>query len=182
MKLTPLQQYFLLGVLFFVGAVVLYYQFLIKPINAKIIERVATRDQKKKDLEEAKKIVAKYVEFKKRADSVQRELEWIQNRIPKTIDRTKLMEAISLVQSRAGVFLTSFTFQPSPVATDTYVPLPVAVRFNSDYKGLINFLYQLSISNLFMTVRDLAVTPSSDTSHLNVTVSVQMTIDGIQAK
>lgn len=181
MKLTQLQQYLLVGALFFAGAVVCYYQFLIKPINLKIADKIATRDQKKKELEEAKKIVAKYVEFKKRADSVQRELEWIQNRIPKTIERTKLLEAISLVQNRSGVFMTSLSFS-SPVAVDTYSKIPVSIRFNSDYKGLVNFLYQISVSNLFMTVSDLSVNPAVDTAHLNVTESVQMTVNGIQAK
>lgn len=70
MKITPLQQYIILGVVFFAGLVFLYYQFLLKPLNSDIVNLRTTLEQKQKDLEEAKKIVAKYVEFKKRADSV----------------------------------------------------------------------------------------------------------------
>src|SRR3970282_2723470 len=110
MKITPLQQYLILGVIAFLGIGFLFYQFMLKPINAQIRTLQDTRDQKKKDLEEAKRIDAKYVEFKKRADSIQRELEWIQNRIPKAIDRTKLLETASFLQNRSGVLFTSFQF------------------------------------------------------------------------
>jgi Tfp pilus assembly protein PilO len=181
MKLTPLQQYGILGAFLFVGMIVLYYELVVKPINHQIADLQVTLDQKKKELEDAKKVVAKYVEFKKRADSVQRELEWIQNRIPKNIERPKLAEAINLLQNRSGVFLTALQFQNAAVR-DAYVEVPVGIKFNTDYKGLLNFLYQVSLSNLFMTVHDLGVVPVSDPAHLNVTWTAQMTVSGIQAK
>jgi len=186
MKITPLQQYIFLGVVAFVVTFCLFYQFALKPINKDIVELQAELDQKKKDLEAAKQMVAKYVEFKKRADSVQRELEWLQNRIPKTIDRTKLLETVSFLQNQSGVFLTTFQFQTSATTAsasgDGYVEVPVSIKLNSNYKGLLNFLYQIGISNLFMTVRDLTITSFADISHPNVTLSAQMVVSGIQAK
>jgi len=179
MKITPLQQYIFLGVLLFGGIFALFFQFVIKPINNEIRSKTEIRDQKKKDLEEAKKIVAKYAEFKKRADSIQRELEWIQNRIPHSIERPKLLEAISLVQGKSGVIITSLQFSGAGAAAGE---VPVAVRFNSNYEGLINFLYQVSISNLVMTTRDLVVNPFSDTTRPNLTLSVQLVVSGVQAK
>ncbi len=181
MKITPLQQYLILGVMIFVGVVFLYYQFLLKPINAKIDTLQSTLDQKKQELEEAKKIVARYVEFKKEADSIQRELEWYQNRIPQTIDKTKLLEAISFAQSRSGVVLTSLTFQ-APTTPKDYTEVPATIRFNSDFNGLVNFLYQTSISNLFMTARDLTVTPLTAADYFKFTIQVQMVVSGIEAK
>ncbi len=181
MKITPRQQYMALGGLGFLAFSFLFYQFFLKPINREISGLEASRDQKQKDLDEAKKIVAKYVEFKKRADSIQRELEWIQNRIPKTIDKTKLVETISLLQNRSGVYLTSF--QVSTAASkDAFAEIPVNIRFNSNFKGLLNFLKEISYSSLFMTVRELAVTPTVDASHPDVTLTAQMVLSGIQAK
>jgi len=182
MKITPLQQYMILGALGFLVLSFLFYQFALKPINSEITALEATRDQKKKDLEEAKKIVAKYVEFKKRADSIQRELEWIQNRIPKSIDKSKLIDVVNSLQSRSGVYLTDFRFANATPAA-TYTEIPVNVKFNSDYNGLINFVYQVSLSNLVMTAHDVIVTAiaSLDPTHPNVTLSTQMILSGIQA-
>ena len=181
MKLTPLQQYGILGAFVLVAMLFLYIQFVVKPIKHEITTLQATLEDKKKELEDAKKMVSRYAEFKKRADSVQRELEWIQNRIPKTIERPKLAEAINFLQNRSGVFLTNLQFQGSAVR-DSYVEVPVSLRFNTDFKGLLNFLYQVSLSSLFMTAHDLTVVPIGDPSHLNVTLSAQMTVSGIQAK
>ena len=183
MKITPLQQYLILGFLGFAVISFLFYQFGLKPINKEIAALEVERDQRKRDLEEAKKIVLKYVEFKKRADSVQRELEWIQNRIPKTLDKTKMVEVINLLQNRSEIFLTSIQFAPPVASKDaSYTEVPVNLRFNSNYKGLSDFLYQVSVSNLFLTAHDLVVTPMTDPAHLNVTLTAQLTLSGIQAK
>ena len=68
MKITPLQQYVVLGLMVLAGIGFSYYQFLLKPLNAQIATLRSTLEQKQKDLEEAKKIVTQYVGFKKRAD------------------------------------------------------------------------------------------------------------------
>jgi Tfp pilus assembly protein PilO len=183
MKITPLQQYAIFALLSFLGLAFFYYQFLLKPVNNKISTLQGTLDQKKKDLEEAKKVVAKYVEFKKREDSIQRELEWIQNRIPKTIEKTKLLEAVSFLQNRSGVVLTSFTVNP-PSVKDTYTEIPVNIQIHSDFNGLLNFLYQISTSSLFMTARGLNVTPyvPTATDNTNESISAQIIVSGVQAK
>src|SRR5258708_7830133 len=186
MKITPLQQYVILGVLGFFVFSFLFYQFALKPINREISSLEAKRDQEKKDLEEAKKIVAKYVEFKKRADSIQRELEWIQNRIPKTIDKPKMVEVITSLQNRSGISLTDFKFSTAASAStnSSYTEIPVNIKFNSDYNGLLKFIYQMSLSNLIMTAHDVVVTAVSpvDPTHPDITLSTQMILSGIQAK
>jgi Tfp pilus assembly protein PilO len=181
MKLTPLQQYIILGVVAFLGLTFLYYQFLLKPVNAQITSLQDTLKQKKDKLEEAKKKVANYVEFKKQADSIQRELEWYQNRIPKTVDKEKLLEAISFAQSRSGVVLTNFQFQTLKTSKD-YSELPANIRFSSNFSGLIDFLYQTSTSNLLMTVKNLSITPLSTRDHPDFTIQAQLIVSGIQAK
>jgi Tfp pilus assembly protein PilO len=183
MKITPLQQYIILGVFAFLGVSFLYYQLLLKPENAKIVSLQSTLSDKKKELDEAKRIVSKYVEFKKRSDSIQRELEWIQNRIPRTITKPQLLEAISLVQDRSGVILTSFALSNGPVQSDLYTEIPAVIRFNASYEQLINFLYQVSASNLLMTVHDMTITalPNIGPNWIR-TLSAQMTLSGIQAK
>jgi len=107
---------------------------MLKPINVEIVQLQSTLDQKNKDLEEAKKTVTKYVEFKKREDSVQRELEWLQSRIPKSIDKIKLMENVNLVQKNSDVVTTSFQFASGNVARDSWVEIPITIRFNTNYK------------------------------------------------
>jgi Tfp pilus assembly protein PilO len=186
MKITPMQQYIILGVFGFLVLSFLFYQFALKPINREISSLEDKRDQEKKDLEEAKKIVAKYVEFKKRADSIQRELEWIQNRIPKNIDKLKMVEAVNSLQNRSGVYLTNFNFANSSSATGkdvSYTEIPVSIKFYSNYSGLLEFIYQMSLSNLVMTAHDVVVTAAvPDLTYTNITMSVQMTLSGVEAK
>lgn len=181
MKITPQQQYMILGFVGLIALSFLFYQFALKPINRQISALQTKRDQERKELDEAKKIVAKYVEFKKRADSIQRELEWIQNRIPKTIEKSKLVEAISFLQNRSGVYLTSFAM-PTSTSKGSLAEVPVNIKFNSSFAELLNFLKEVSYSNLFMTVRDLTIVPVVDTQHHEVTLSAQMVLSGIQAK
>ena len=182
MKLTAIQQYAILGLILVCALVFGYYQFLLKPKMAEIDKLRATLEEKKKDLEEAKKIVAKYVEFKKRADTVQRELEWIQSRIPKTIEKTKLVEAVSLIQNRSRVSLTSFTFGAGGVAKDNYVEVPLVLRITTNFNGILRFLKEVSLSNNFMmTVRDLNVNATSAVDS-EATISAQITLCGVQSK
>lgn len=183
MKLNPIQQYLIIGVILVCGLGFGYYQLLLKPKMAEIERLKVTLEEKRKDLEEAKKIVARYVEFKKRADTVQRELEWIQNRIPKSIEKTKLIETIGMIQNRSGVFLTNFTVGAAPAAKDAYVEVPVTVRISTDFDGLLRFLREVSLaSNFMMTARDLAVTPATTVDDPNISISAQMTLCGVQAK
>ena len=183
MKLTAIQQYAILGLILVCGLVFGYYQFLLKPKMAEIDKLRATLEEKKKDLEEAKKIVARYVEFKKRADTVQRELEWIQSRIPKSIEKTKLVEAVGLIQNRSGVSLTSFTFGGAGVAKDNYVEIPLTLRISTNFDGLLHFLKEVCLSsNFMMTVRDLNVMPLSANDNSNTTISAQLTLCGVQGK
>jgi|SRR5579859_7232452 len=181
MKLTVVQTYLIASGLIFVGLAVLCYQLWLKPLNAQIVELGNTLEEKKKELEDAKRIVAKYEEFKKREDAVQRELEWLQSRMPNTVDREKLVETINLIQERSGVVITNFQIG-NPAARDTYSEVPVIIKFSSDFKGLLDFIYQTTLVNLYMTVRDIVVSPLADVSHPNVTLSAQMTVSGIQSK
>jgi Tfp pilus assembly protein PilO len=184
MKLSPLYQALIIGFLLFAGVVVLYYEFLLKPVNVRIGQLSDELDQKKKDLDEAKKTMAKYVEFKKRSDSVQRELEWIQNRIPKLINKSQLLESLNLVQSRSGIILTSFQMTSQVNARDTYTEIPVNLKFNTNYAGLLNFLYQTSISPLLMTVNGIVVLPfiNPDPNNTQLTLTAQVVLNGVQAK
>jgi len=182
MKITRAQQFILIGVVLFGGVLFAYYQFWLAPVNAQISQLTGTLEQKKKDLEEAKRIAEKYPEFKKRADSIQRELEWTQGRIPKTIDKPKLLEAVNFVQGRSGVILTNFAFLAGPVAKDAYAEVPVSVKFTADFKGLLAFLYQSTLTNLLLTIRDITVTPLKDPSRPDMTLTVQLTLNGVQSK
>jgi Tfp pilus assembly protein PilO len=188
MKITLVQQYIILGIFAFLGLGFLYYEFLLKPVNSKIVDLQQTLDSKKKDLEEAKKTVAQYAEFKKKADAVQRELEWDQSRIPDSIDKAQFLQTIGLIQSRSGVFLTNFQIQNNGVGVKkgtngaSYSTFPTVIQFQSNYQGLIDFLYQLSISPLFLIPDRLVVTPYVDPQKLDLTLTAQLSVEGVEEK
>ncbi len=185
MKLTQEQQYMIIGAVAVVLLGFLYYQFLLKPVWSEISSLKVTLAQKKKDLEDAKAIVAKYPEFKKRAATIQRELEWFQNRIPTSLDRPKMLEAASFLQSRSGVSMVDFRANKQPVTKEKYTEVPVEVRFNSDYQGLLEFIHQMGFADTLMTVTEFHVTPytySSQTGVPSMTTNCRIMMSGIQAK
>src|ERR1041384_105347 len=181
MKITKIHQILIGAVVVLAGAFVAYYWFWLAPMNKQIVDLRGILSQKEKDLEDAKRTVAKYAEFKKRADSIQRELEWIQNRMPKSVDQARLLEDVNLIQSRSGVVLTNFQVMASPAPKD-YVEVPVNVRFNSDFKGFLDFLYQATLTNLFFTVKDITINPWTDVTHPNMSISAQLTLSGAPPK
>lgn len=162
MKITQEQQYLVLGVvaLLIVGGI--YYQFMLKPVYEQMTSLQATLEKNKKDLEDAKAIVAKYSEFKKRSSSIQRELEWFQNRIPVSVDRIKMLDALSVLQSRSGVRLTDFRSDATPVKKEKYTEFPVTVRFSANYKQMLEFIHQMAFTETLLTVRDIKISRQRD--------------------
>lgn len=182
MKMTKEQQYAVLAVvlLLIVGAI--YYQFLLKPVYANIAQLTTTLQQKEKDLQDAKAIVAKYAEFKKRSASIQRELEWFQNRIPASIDRVKMLDALSEMQSRSGLRLTDFRSDAQPVKKDKYTEVPVTVRFISDYRQLLEFIHQMAFTDTLLTVRGISLNRRNEASSpSDPTLTGEMTVKGAMA-
>jgi len=178
MKLTQEQQYLIIGVVAFLIVGAVYYQFLLKPVYAQIASLDATLSQKKKDLEEAKAIVAKYAEFKKRASSIQRELEWFQNRIPASVDRVKMLDTVSVLQSRSGVHLTDFLANQQPVKKEKYTEFPVSVKVVANYKQLLEFIHQMAYTDTLLTVRELRLTRLTPITVDGSTLRADMVVKG----
>ncbi|MGH7739931.1 MAG: type 4a pilus biogenesis protein PilO [bacterium] len=184
MKISPFQQSLIIGAAIFVAIIGAFYQFMLKPENAQIVQLNGTLITKKKALDDAKKTMAKYVEFKKHSDSVQRELEWIQNRIPQKVDNGQLMENLNFLQSRSGIILTSFQMRGNVNKRDSYTEIPMNLKFNTNYAGFLNFLYQTTVSPLLLTVNDITVSPdtqSHDPNQTDITLSVELSLNGVQA-
>lgn len=179
MKMTPLQQYLIIGAVVLVGILWGYYQFLWKPVNVEIQKLTVTRDQKKKELEEAKKIVARYAEFKKQAATVRRELEWFESRIPKQLPSHRFVEVLNLLQQRSRVTFTNLSFAGAK-ARDLYTEMPATVAFTTDYQGLLSFLYQVSVAEIYLVVNNLTV--SSLLSDKDDTMKVQLAVRGVVSK
>ena len=161
---------------------VLYYFFLLKPVNLQIVQLQGDLQAKTDKLKEVEAKIKNYAQFQKEADSVQRELEWYQNRIPKTIDKGKFLEAVNGLLDRSGVILTSFQTTATQSVKD-YSEIPATIKFRTDFKGLSDFLYQTSLSGLVMTARDLLVVPISDVAfaavHPDFTLEAQLVVSGI---
>jgi Tfp pilus assembly protein PilO len=178
MKLTQEQQYLVIGVVAFLIVGALYYQFLLKPVYSRITTLESTLSQKKKDLEDAKAIVAKYAEFKKRASSIQRELEWFQNRIPASVDRIKMLDTVAVLQSRSGIHLTDFQANQQPVKKEKYTEFPVSVKVTADYKQILEFIHQMAFTDTLLTVRELRLIRMKEYSSNGYTLNGSMVVKG----
>ncbi len=181
MKLTPLQQYLILGAMVLAAILFGYYQYLWKPVNQEIVKLTATRDQKQKDLDEAKRIVARYAEFKKQAATVQRELEWFESRIPKKLETTRFVQALNSIQQSSRVKFTSLTFPTSkPAAGAPYNEMSADVRFTTDFQGLLTFLYRMSLAEVYMVADSLNLVRMQGAE--NETLTAQMMVKGVLSK
>ncbi len=181
MKITKEQQYLILGVVALLVVGGLYYQFMLKPVWANIDALRATLTQKEKDLQEAKTIVAKYAEFKKRSSSIQRELEWFQNRIPTSLDRVKMLDTLQVLQGRSGVKLTDFQANAQPVKKEKYTEFPVGVRFTGSFNQMLAFIQQMTFAETLLTVRDIRITRTTIGTDPKVSLTAEMTVKGAMA-
>jgi Tfp pilus assembly protein PilO len=183
MKISKIQQYMIVAVVAILVLIFGFYQFILKPLNVEIVSLQSDLADKQKKLDDAKQMLMKYDEFKKRSAAVLRELEWAQSRMPIQLDRSKFIESASAIQTRSGISLTSFNFQGSPIPNDSYVEIPADIKFNASFDQLIKFLYEISVSKSLMIVHDLKVLPFIDrTVNSNQTLTAQMVLSGIQGK
>ncbi len=186
MKISKIQQYMIMAAVTVLILVFGYYQFILKPLNIEIAALQSDLADKQKKLDDAKQMLTKYDEFKKRSAAVLRELEWAQSRMPIQLDRSKFIESTSALQTRSGISLTSFNFQSAPIPKDSYVEIPADIKFNASFDQLIKFLYEVSVSKSLMIVHDLKVIPFFDRTgavlNSSQTLTAQMVLSGIQGK
>lgn len=186
MKISKTQQYMIFAAVAVLGLVFAYYQFVLKPLNIEIASLQSDLADKQKKLDDAKQMITKYDEFKKRSAAVLRELEWAQSRIPTQLERSEFIESANALQARSGISLTSFNFQISPIPKDSYVEIPADIKFNSNFEQLMKFLYEVSISKNLMIVHNLKIVPYFEKTatifNSNQTLTAQMVLSGIQGK
>jgi Tfp pilus assembly protein PilO len=184
MKISKTQQYMILAIIAVLGLIFSYYQFVLKPLNADIIALQSDLADKQKKLDDAKEMLVKYDEFKKRSAAILRELDWAQSRMPVQLERSKFIESESTLQTRTGISLTSFRFLAGPISKDSYLEVPAEIKFNANFAQLMSFLYEVGLSKNLMIVHDLKLVSYFDasSSNSNQTLSASMILSGIQGK
>lgn len=183
MKVSKIQQYMIVATIAVLVLIFGYYQFILKPLNVEIVSLQSDLADKQKKLDDAKQMLLKYDEFKKRSAAVLRELEWAQSRMPIQLDKSEFIESASAIQMRSGISLTSFNFQSSPIPNDSYMEIAADIKFNASFDQLMKFLYEVSVSKSLMIVHDLKVVPFVDkVINSNETLTAQMVLGGIQGK
>jgi Tfp pilus assembly protein PilO len=154
---------------------------LIKPLDVDIFTLRTELKEKQDKLESAKQTLAKYDEFKKRSATVERELEWAQNRIPGLLDKSKFVESINAIQTKSQVSLTNFKFRGSSAPVKGTLPeVQVDVKFNSNYDQLLGFFREIGFSKNLMLVHELKLAPYVDPTNGDKTLAVQMVLGGLQ--
>lgn len=182
MKLTQFQQYLVVAGIAGLVVVFVYYSFLIKPLDVDIATLRSELKTKQDKLEAAKETLAKYDEFKKRSAAVQRELEWAEGLIPDKLDRSKFVEGINVAQSRSNVMMTSFKFRNNSNSRGKtgITELQCDIKFNSSYRELLDFFYEMTLAQNLTLVHNLKITPYVDPTGAEKTMAVQMVLGGLQ--
>jgi cell division protein FtsL len=70
MKISKTQQYMIFAAVAVLALIFAYYQFVLKPLNIEIASLQSDLADKQKKLNDAKQMIAKYDEFKKRSAAI----------------------------------------------------------------------------------------------------------------
>lgn len=154
-KLTKEQQNNLIAVIFFTGFVIFaYVKWWFIPVNNKYKEKVRILEQKKKDLQDAREMVAKYTEFMRRASEIDKKVDFIYKRLPKNFIFSDVIKDVTKVATQNNINVISFEPEQKVINKGEYKEYQIKVSFPSNYKNLGQFLTDLGyIERLITTTK-----------------------------
>ncbi|MBP7792634.1 MAG: type 4a pilus biogenesis protein PilO [Candidatus Goldbacteria bacterium] len=151
-KLTKEQQQNLLAAVLLVGfAVFAYVKWWFIPVNNQYKEKVKILEQKKKDLQDAREMVAKYAEFMRRASEIDKKVDFIYKRLPKTFVFSDVIKDVTKVATQNNINVINFEPEQKIVNKGEYKEYAIKVNFPANYKNLGNFLTDLGYVERLIT-------------------------------
>lgn len=139
-----------------------FFNYMYKPMYNKGLELDKKIEEKEKELEETRKIVANLDIKKAEFEKVKKELEYIIRRLPTKEEIPELLKTITNLAIKSNIELVSFRPQPN-VSKEVYEEIPVSLFVKGTYHNLGLFLTELGNLERIITpsnVKMNAVTPT----------------------
>lgn len=180
-KLTKEQQNNLIAVILFTGfAIFAYIKWWFIPVNNQYKEKVRILEQKKKDLQDAREMVAKYAEFMRRASEIDKKVDFIYKRLPKNFILSDVIKDVTKVATQNNINVINFEPEQKIISKGEYKEYEIKVDFPANYKNLGKFLTDLGYIERLITPtkiniqknRNIAITDSSQ--NINTTMVLKV--------
>ena len=184
-KLTKEQQNVLVvAVLLIAGTAYLYINYLFQPNVKKIQERTAVLQQKKKDLQDARQMAGSYSEFVKKAEFINRKVDFANRRLPLQVTISDTIREITIKATEANIGIISF--QPlSSLKKNGYTETKVNVNFETNYYNLGKFLTNIGYIESMTAASGLRINSiiqkdsvSADTIRVDMELKVYSYLEG----
>lgn len=151
-KLTKEQQNNLIATVLLVGfAIFAYVKWWFIPVNNQYKEKVKILEQKKKDLQDAREMVTKYAEFVRRASEIDKRVDFIYKRLPKTFVLSDIIKDVTKVATQNNINIISFEPEQKIINKGEYKEYEIRLNFPTNYKNLGKFLTDLGYIERLIT-------------------------------
>lgn len=180
-KLTKEQQNNLIAAVFFTCfAIFAYVKWWFIPVNNQYKEKVRILEQKKKDLQDAREMVAKYAEFMRRASEIDKKVDFIYKRLPKNFILSDVVKDVTKAATQNNINVISFEPEQKIINKGEYKEYEIKVGFPANYKNLGQFLTDLGYVERLITPtkidiqknRNIVATDSSQ--NINITMVLKV--------
>lgn len=184
-RLTKEQQNILVVAVLLIGGITYaYINYLFQPNVIKIKDRTAQLQQKTKDLQDARQMAGSYAEFVKKAEVINRKVDFANRRLPVQIMISDAIREITGKATEANIGIVSF--QPmAAVKKSGYTETKVAVNFRTNYQNLGKFLTLLGYIESMTSASSLKImsviqkgSTSQDTIAVDMEIKVFSSAEG----
>lgn len=161
-KLTKQQQQNLIaGVLIGAALIYVYAKFMFMPAMQQHKEKTAVLEQKSKELQDARNMVAKYPEFLKRASEISSRTEFINRRLPQDSNVSETIREITKRATESNINIMNFEPGKETMKGE-YKEMEIRVSFLSTYADLGDFLTRLGYIERLTTSGSLIIKGMSE--------------------
>lgn len=140
-KLTQKQQQnLILAILLIGGLGYSYWNYLLNPLIIQYNEKSKTLQAKRKDLKDARELVAKYDEFLKRAALINKKIDFIDKRLPSTMNVSDIVRELTDKAAMSNIKIITFRPQEKITVKENYKEMLIDVSMVSNFNNFGNFL------------------------------------------
>ncbi len=175
--LTKEQQQNLLAAVIFVGFVIFaYVKWWLIPVNNQYKEKVKILEQKKKDLQDAREMVAKYAEFMRRASEIDKKVDFIYKRLPKTFILSDVIKDVTKAATQNNINVITFEPEQKIINKGEYKEYEIKINFSSNYRNLGQFLTNLGYIERLITPSKIDIQKRKDSSVTDSSQNINTTM------
>ncbi len=178
-RLTKEQQNILIVAVVLVGGITYaYINFLFQPNVTAIKAKTQQLQQKSKDLQDARQMAGSYAEFVKKAEFINRKVDFINRRLPVDLQISDTIREVTRKATEANIGILNF--EPgNTIKKGGYSEIKIIATFETNYGDLGKFITNLGYIERMTSASNIRVTSaltSGSASPNTVLVAMELKI------